>query len=1122
MKESASADVPGDTADELKGELERGSQWLRSLYERNPNGIFALDREGRFVALNPACQRIMGYAPEELLGRHFFDVTTSTSREIALQGYMKALQGGNAEIRMEGYARDGSARTLDMAIAPLPTESGVGGVLVMAHDITQRLKAESERDAVEAALRASEERYQAFISQSSEAIWRYECPPISIFLDVEAQIDVMFEGGLLVECNDALAVMYGYKQAEEIIGTRLADVMPDTPGNREYLRGFIRSGYRIADAESKERNRNGEWRSFSNNLVGIIEDDHLVRAWGTQRDITERRAAEDALQESEDRYQAFIAQSTEAIWRYELTEPVNVSLPLDEQIDLVYERAYLAECNDAMAHIYGFDYGREAIGRTLAELLPRTPPNEAYLRAFASNNWHLSGVESNRVERDGRTHYYISSLLGIIEGDCVVRAWGTRRDITEAKEAENALRESEQRLHLALRAGRLGTWDWNLETGKINCSPLALMMLGCPTDTTTVDYAQFASLVHPDDHILLRQACAQSATSGELLEVEFRVVWPVGGIHWLAATGALMTSDTAGAGRLMGTCRDITERRRNEHHQAVILEASQEFAASLDLETTLGSVARMLVPAEADWCVIDVLEDASKERRVAVAHTDSSKERFLWHMKSLAGMDSPFSQDDSGQPTNTDTVFLPVANEENLRALWPDETQWASMQAAGLRSLMSVPLCARGRMLGALTMATARSERRYDELDVALAEELARRAALAVDNARLYGEAQTAQREAENANRSKDEFLAVVSHELRTPLTPLLGWIDLINAGRLNEEQNTRALEAIGRNAHVQLQLVNDLLDVSRMISGKLAIDAQRLDWRAPIEAAIEMIRAATEEKKISLHWQAPAQPFELDGDSGRLRQIVANLLTNAVKFTPTNGRIEVTLSTVEYDRTSAVLEVRDSGAGISSEFLPHVWERFRQADATTTRHHGGLGLGLAIVRHLAQAHGGKVEADSPGLGQGTSFRVFLPLLEAESQLDNEEVLGARDDGPCNGSVLLLDDDDDARAMLEQMLRTCQWDTRVGASSDEAFQILASGWKPDVIVSDIAMPGADGFEFLRRVKASEHKHIPVIALTAHAREEDRERAFDAGFALHLAKPVSMEALRDAICQVMPK
>jgi CheY-like chemotaxis protein len=216
-----------------------------------------------------------------------------------------------------------------------------------------------------------------------------------------------------------------------------------------------------------------------------------------------------------------------------------------------------------------------------------------------------------------------------------------------------------------------------------------------------------------------------------------------------------------------------------------------------------------------------------------------------------------------------------------------------------------------------------------------------------------------------------------------------------------------------------------------------------------------------------------------------------------------------------------AVLEVRDSGAGIAPEFLPHVWERFRQADATTTRHHGGLGLGLAIVRHLTAAHGGTVEVESEGIGKGTAFRIFLPLTDEPSQ-NVETTAHLPEQGPCSGSVLLLDDEADARTMFEQMLRSCQWDARVGASSDEAFEILATGWRPDVIVSDIAMPGADGFEFLRRLKASQFRDIPVIALTAHAREEDRGRSFEAGFALHLSKPVSLETLRDAICQVMAK
>lgn len=1153
--------MPSDEAndDDARRELEQGRQQLHTLFEFNPNGVFIIGRDGCFTSLNPACERIMGYASEELIGRPFQEVTAPESLEAAQRAFLAALAGNTVMARIMGFARDGTKRHLDMSIAPIAGEDG-GSVLVMAHDVTLRVQAEAERDAIEKALRASEERYQAFISQSTEAIWRFELDePISTRLGAEEIIDLLYQRAYLGECNDAVARMYGYERAADLRGARMADTLPDTGENRAYLYAFVESGYRLSDAESEEVDRFGGTHYFSNNLIGIVENGMLLRAWGTQRDITLRRVSEAALRAAEERYQVFIAQSTEAIWRYELNEPIKLDLPLDEQIDLVYEHAYLAECNDVMARIYGFDRAADALGRRITELLPRNPQNDAYLRAFGASGWHLSDIESSKVECDGRTHHYISNLLGIIENGHVVRAWGTRRDLTERKEVENKLRESQERLDLAIRSGNLGTWEWDLSTGLMSCSPLSRRMLGLESEDNADIYIdvtdslrKLEAAAYSMNDAQTRERCCESTEPHLPLEMEYRTVWPDGSIHWIAVEGRLVQTAGTRPTQMFGTCRDISRRKRREMHQSVIAEASQQLAASLDLDTTLESMVRLLVPAQADWCVLDLLADGSQTpepgalgemsitgytaaagatpppagRRAAVAHAEAHKEQFLWQMKSLAGGDGPFglAPGDEAQP-----LLISEVSSAQLELLWPDATQRSLMQAAGLHSMMCVPLRARDRVLGALIMVSCHAERRYGEDDLALAQDLARRIALAVDNARLYGQAEQARREAEAANRAKDEFLAVVSHELRTPLTPLLGWVDLINAGRLNEAQLARAFESIGRNAHAQLQLVNDLLDVSRMISGKLPLDPVPLDWREAVEAAVESIAPGAADKGVPLVWAPPEEAVMVAGDAARLRQVAVNLLANAVKFTPTGGRITVSLETGEGMLTgggeNAQLTVADTGIGIDPEFLPYVWDRFRQADTTTTRHYGGLGLGLAIVRHIVTAHEGETYAYSAGRGQGTTFRVALPLLrEGVAPLDSD----AREDGgrhvaTAGTAVLVVDGEDDARELFTTILRGFGWDALAVPSGDEAFALLQDErWRPSVIISDLALPEMDGYEFIRRLKESPLKEIPVIALTAHAREEDRRRALEAGFARHLAKPATPTELHDAVSELASK
>jgi PAS domain S-box-containing protein len=379
---------------------------------------------------------------------------------------------------------------------------------------------------------------------------------------------------------------------------------------------------------------------------------------------------------------------------------------------------------------------------------------------------------------------------------------------------------------------------------------------------------------------------------------------------------------------------------------------------------------------------------------------------------------------------------------------------------------------------------------------------------------------QVARTDAEAASRAKDEFLATVSHELRTPLNAILGWGRLLRTSKLNEESFARGLETIERNARLQVQLIDDLLDVSRIISGKLRLTVMPVELSSIIESAVDSIRPAADAKGIRLQVLLDSNAGLISGDPDRLQQVVWNLLSNAVKFTRKEGRVQVRLQ-----RTDSHVEITisDSGRGISPEFLPYVFDRFRQADSSISRMHGGLGLGLAIVRNLVELHGGSVQAESPGEGLGATFTVQLPIIIAHGSgrldLDSDEVDPARV-GPQEGfdpspslagvNILVVDDEADARDLLTVILeeRKAQVTTVTGPA--EAYETLE--WlRPDVIISDIGMPGEDGYSFIRSVRLKEARQRqgwrPAIALTAHARVEDRLRALSAGYQAHVAKPV---------------
>nr|MBA3652207.1 response regulator [Chthoniobacterales bacterium] len=375
---------------------------------------------------------------------------------------------------------------------------------------------------------------------------------------------------------------------------------------------------------------------------------------------------------------------------------------------------------------------------------------------------------------------------------------------------------------------------------------------------------------------------------------------------------------------------------------------------------------------------------------------------------------------------------------------------------------------------------------------------------------RLLEAERQARSEAERVSHMKDEFLATLSHELRTPLNAIFGWTQILKMDHMNQETVQEGIEVIDRNVRLQTQLIEDLLDMSRIISGKVRLDVQRVDLAELINNAVETVTPAADSKQVCLERIVDPLAGPVSGDPGRLQQVLWNLLTNAIKFTPKGGKIQIILERVN---SHVEISVADSGVGISSDFLPHLFERFSQADASTTRRHGGLGLGLSIVKTLAELHGGGIEAKSPGEGLGSTFTIRLPLRVAKAShrdaahprsVGRAPAFDCRDklSGLC---ILVVDDEPDARELVNRLLIECGATARLAGSAAEAQALLAT-FRPDVIVSDIGMPDQDGYDFIRSVRTRGDK-TPALALTAFARADDRIRSMEAGYQTHLPKPV---------------
>ena len=574
-----------------------------------------------------------------------------------------------------------------------------------------------------------------------------------------------------------------------------------------------------------------------------------------------------------------------------------------------------------------------------------------------------------------------------------------------------------------------------------------------------------------------------------------------------------------GTGTVVGAskiARDISDRKRAErqseriNRQTLFLaQLSAALTRSLDWQQILRSLAAFAVPSIADWCAVDLLNDDGTVQRAATMHVNPQKVDAANELHALYAQD-PDARFTPEHVMNTGrAVLLPEITKDMIVASAKgDERRLALAQGLAVTSYMCAPMIAHGRTLGALTFGTAESRRHYAEDDLRFIEDIAGRTALALDNARAYEQMQI-------ANRLKDEFLATLSHELRTPLNAVLGYARMLKSGIITEDKMPQALDVIERNATSLTQIVEDVLDVSRIISGKVRLRVQAVTLPTVLKDSIATVQPAADAKGVTIETAIDAGVASVSGDPDRLQQVIWNLVSNAVKFTPAGGRVTVRLREVD---DQAEICVMDTGAGIAPGFLPHIFERFRQADSTTTRRHGGLGLGLAIARHIVEMHGGTIDAHSEGEGKGSTFRVCLPLAKghrnrptarraAPPALQQAEVEASQD---LNGyRILAVDDDEDALIMLKHILESAGASVRTAVSGEEAMKQLQSD-RPDVMIADLGMPMMDGFELIKRLRQSQNpllRRMPAVALTAYARSEDRLRALHAGFGVHIAKPV---------------
>jgi PAS domain S-box-containing protein len=842
----------------------------------------------------------------------------------------------------------------------------------------------------------------------------------------------------------------------------------------------------------------------------------------------------------------------------------------------------------------------------------------SYQQRQAALEEELTQLKTKLPVQAENTHIQKDTFTAInLPTDVAVILQELEQEIAGRQRLEVFLKESEERLRLALNVSQMGLWDWNIVTNKVIWSENHEVLFGVLPSSFDGPYETFHKCVYPEDKQSVMQAIARALAEKTDYNDEFRIVRSDQSVHWISAKGKFVYDNGGKAVQMIGICMETTvckqavestrELTTQVEEQANILNAILTASVdhiyifnrqgcyqyvSRDGATVLGlkpqdivgkTLPELDLPADLitqvdnqrqavmktgqpikDECkyitadglhyyeyiitalrnvdqtiegVIAVFRDITEHKRAEKSLRESEARFRRLFESNLIGVAFWTIE---GFIIDANDAFLQVAGYTrdefstfgriNWREITPieykhlDDRAILEVQTTGVSRIFEKEYIHRNgkRVPIVLGIAMLNDSQQHG---VAFVLDITDRKLAEKECDRLLECERTARQQAEIANKIKDEFLAVLSHELRTPLNPILGWSKMLRTRKFDDKTTNRALETIERNAKLQTQLIEDLLDVSRILQGKLNLSICPVSLVMVVEAALETVQLAAEAKSIQIQTTFDTSLGQVMGDSNRLQQVVWNLLSNAVKFTPTGGRVGIRLMEVG---NQVQIKVSDTGKGISPDFLPYVFDYFRQADGTITRTFGGLGLGLAIVRKVVEMHGGKVQAESPGEGSGATFTVELPLLARSEQIrheENESLNCEPESSLLSGTqVLVVDDEPDIRDLVSFILQDYGVEVTAVTSAQEALQAL-SNWIPDVLISDIGMPKTDGYMLMRELRSRSPQQggsVPAIALTAYAGEMNQQQALAAGFQMHISKPVDPDVLVKAIVNLIER
>ena len=1018
---------------------------FRSVVESNMIGIGFWDANGEVTGANDALLEMIGYTREDLVSGQisWVELTPPEYAELDRAALKQVAESGSCAPFEKEYIRsDGSRFPILVGAGNLQGCTDKGSFFVL--DITDRKQAQNQNRENEIRIRR----------QLAEIDLVYNTTPVGLsFVDTNLRY---------IRINKCLAEINGRSIADHI-GRTVREAIPEIADMVEPIyRQVLATQTPVIDLEVKAETlqQPGVVRDWQVSFYPVSDESGtLLGVSSVVAEITDRNQAKRVIQQSE------------AIFR-RLLESNIFGVAIGDF------SGRIAYANDSLLKMVGYTRSEQLSGQMRWDRM--TPPEYLHLDAQAAQELRDRGVatpfKKEYIRKDG-------SRVPILMGGTILcpddRAPETivafYIDLTEISRVEAELKNNQERLQIAQQAGKIGTFEWNVQTGEVACTPELVALYGLPIGGLDT-YQNWLEMLHPDDRAVTEQQVKAAGASGEELNIEFRICRPDKSVGWIACRAKVFPDDRGLPLRMIGVNVDISDRKQAEEARSQINQTLEALIRACPLAITV---------LDADNGTVKMWNPAAE--RI-----------FGWSESEVVGQFVP------SIPVDKRQEFM--ANLQGIRAgnaIAGMETQRQRKDGSSINiGLWATPVRDGKGNINCMSIVADISDRKQVE----------------AERAQLLDREQAARAEAEAINRLKDEFLATLSHELRTPLNAILGWAQILRRGKYTEASLANGLEAIERQSRVQVQLVEDLLDVSRIIQGKLALKPGWFDMVKTIEVALNSVNFVAEAKPVTVSSEFDPAVGLMWGDTQRLQQVVSNLLTNAVKFTPAGGSVRLQLSAVAVTDSPSPnhlqIIVSDTGKGISAEFLPYVFDRFRQADGSITRADSGLGLGLAIVRHLVKLHRGTVTAESPGEGLGATFTVMLPLKQRrnkQSQLRGERKIPQMRQAILAGlKVLVVDDEPDNREFLVAAIEQLGATATAAASAAEAIAILQQS-PPNILVSDIGMPVEDGYSLIRKVRSSElgtAKRLPAVALTAYASEQDRDRAIAAGYDEHLAKPIN--------------